>query len=116
MSKVSEFHKVYHGEHDKMATVHATMMGHHEEGSRDHAFHKAKFESHTRLRDYHKDAMAKALTDELNKGDRVEPTNISAVTPNRPAVTMVPRPGERIPEAPPVDQRFADLVKVEEIE
>jgi hypothetical protein len=135
MSKVSEFHKVYHAEHEKLATSHAVEMSHYPEGSHQHEHHKTKHESHTRLRDYHHKEMNKAVADEMNKVDTVPtaledvvratflkmfgntlvPTAVSAVAPTAPGIRAVPRGGERpVPVTPNVPLEFAKLVAVDE--
>ena len=136
MSKVSEFHKLYHAHHDQRISDHEEAMDAEEKGSSRHAFHKRSIARHEPLRDFHKNAMEKAVTDELNKADRsadisatVEnavaayfakisdkliPTLVSAVTPNRPGVIAVPRAGaQAIPERPNVPEEFLKLAEVE---
>jgi len=133
---VSEFHKLSHAEHHKLATAHKLMMDEHEGGSPAHGFHKTAHEAHTAISAFHKNAMEKAVTDELNKADRpgditatVEnavaayfakigatliPTLVSAVTPNRPGIIAVPRAGaQAIPERPNVPEEFLKLAEVE---
>ena len=133
MSKVSEFHKLYHAQHDKIAMTHATMMGHHEPGSAEHTHHKVKHEAHVAMRDFHKACMEKASTaDDLQKADlqavvdaavakvlnRVVPTDISAVTPTHPSfgIKAITRAGQRpLPtETPAPPLEFQKLFSAED--
>lgn len=65
--------------------------------------------------EHHRDAAAKcnkAAVDELNK---LVPTDISAVAPDRPGIRSVPRPGQpELPAKPNVDEQFRKLVSVED--
>ncbi|SRR5713226_7351642 len=140
MSKVSdEFHKFYHGHHDEIAKTHATMKDHFEEGTPEHTHHKDKHATHVAARNYHKRMLEKTAGDEMNKaagdsvpayledavkavflkmfGNVLQPTAVSAVAPNRPGITAVPRGGQpEIPAKPNVDPRFEHLTKIDDRE
>jgi len=113
MSKVSEFHKLYHAHHDQRISDHEEAMDAEEKGSSRHAFHKRSIARHETLRDYHAAEMGKATADELNKSDLV-PTNVSALTPDKPGVRAIPRYGQQTPERPAVPEQFAHLAQVED--
>ena len=137
MSKeVSEFHKLSHAHHEQRISAHKAAMDAEDKNSHRHAFHKASIAHHEPLRDFHKAAMEKAASGEMNKTDRsltlesidahiratltkmlsdaLAPTNISAVIPNRPGVTAVPRAGKQaIPEKIPVPAEFEKLADIE---
>ena len=126
--------------HAGHAEAHKAMLDHHEAGTPEHGYHKNKaelhqatHETHAKLADYHSKCM-KAAGDELNKGDGalpasfdaavqaavlkmfgnvLEPSRISGVAPPRPGITMVPRPGQKEPEVPAVDEQFRKLVSVD---
>ena len=130
---VSEFHKLSHAHHEQRISAHKAAMDAEEKGSARHAFHKASIAHHEPLRDFHKNAMEKAASGEMNKspdisatvenavaayfgkiGATLIPTLVSAVTPNRPGITAVPRAGaQAIQERPNVPEEFLKLAEVE---
>jgi hypothetical protein len=137
MSKtVGHFHKLSHAHHDGAISEHTAAMEGEEKGSSRHAFHKAMIAHHEPLRDFHKNAMEKAVSDEMNKvdssapayledavkavflkmfGNTIVPTNVSGVAPTAPRA--VPRPGQReLPATPDVPPEFQKLVVVNEQE
>ncbi len=128
--------------HADHAEAHRTMMDHHEEGTPGHNHHKTKHSLHKReeavhaaLAAYHEGEMKKTAADELNKadgsapayledavravflkmfGNTLQPTAVSAVTPDNPRIRAVPRNGQQpIPAAPNVEPQFAKLVSVD---
>jgi hypothetical protein len=98
----------------------AQLAAHHD-GLAD--MHKAHAAHHSSMME----AYAKTVeSDDLNKllekisekiGDRLVPTQVSAVLPNRPGVTLVPRGGQQpVPVKPNVPLEFEKLVMVDEDE
>ncbi len=114
MSKTSaEFHKLSHAHHEQRISAHKEAMdGEHKDSAR-HAFHKASIAHHEPLRDFHKAAMEKAVSDDLGKAD-LTPTNISAVTPEKPGIRAIPRYGQQLPERPNVPEQFQHLATVDD--
>jgi len=130
--------------HADHAEAHKIMLDHHEEGTPGHNHHKTKHSLHKReeavhaaLAAYHEGEMKKTAAGELNKadgsapgledavravflkmfGNALVPTAVSAVTPNRPGITAVPRAGQQpIPAVPNVEPAFAKLVSVDDRE
>lgn len=67
------------------------------------------------LERYALEHIQKLLGDKI--GDKLVPTNVSALAPNRPGLTMVPRGGQpAVPEKPNVPLEFEKLVRVDEDE
>jgi hypothetical protein len=102
MKKVSEhmqeLHKVESQYHRAMAKCHGDAMGKAVAGDPMTNFHKSAIAAHNQAADTH-DAMceecAKAISAaELQKSE-LEPTRISAVTPDAPSVRPVIRTGQR---------------------
>jgi hypothetical protein len=128
-------HARHQEHHELKAKIHKKMAGHFEtlgkhfqkttatEAERDAAAtlaalsseHESLWQEHSDLAAYHQEqlkACEKAADSDLNK---LVPTSVSAVAPNRPGLTMVPRAGEQpVPARPAVPEQFAHLVKVED--
>jgi hypothetical protein len=74
-----------------------------------------KFDTDPEVQQYLRDTIMKMVGEAI--GNTVVPTGVSAVAPNQPGVTVVPRAGQRpLPEKPNVDVQFSKLVQVDEEE
>jgi len=78
------------GLHEKLSSEHTAMAAHHHEQMEE---------------------CSKAADADLTK---LVPTSVSAVAPNRPGITAVPRAGMPVPEKVNVPEQFAHLASVED--
>jgi hypothetical protein len=115
-----KFLKGQHAFHTAMAKAHETSAEDFQKESSEHIHHTAAAAAHTAAAENCAECMAeysKVAWSDFFKSERgsPEPSPISAVTPNAPGVTAVPRAGQRpFTEKPVVPTQFAKLVEIEE--
>jgi hypothetical protein len=96
--KVRDFATHLASHHTEMAKAHQAAMKEREENSPEHDFHKAAMESHTTMGEHCVEACKVLSAQKAMMGggeDELEPIEISAVTPDVPCGTLVPRHGMR---------------------
>jgi hypothetical protein len=113
------WHKAEHDFHTKMIALHRAQL---EKAESDEAkdFHRTSLSAHLGLQVFHSSGIAqtqKAMEGELEKSDRLIPTQVSAVYDPAKGPRPVIRPGQReinTAEMPKVDMQFEHLVKVDD--